>query len=94
MGIFSLKKRSVKSVQRGSVSFNNLSIVNVSITDVVPEKCVIHVWGTGKVQNGSVFTSRTFQISLTSSTQVTITSNNFGFSDNTGSATWQVVEYY
>lgn len=94
MGIFSLKKGIVKSVQRGSVAFNNVGSVNVSITSVKPEKCVLYVWGTGKVQSGSVFTSRTFQISLTSSTQVTITSNNFGFTDNTGSATWQVVEYY
>lgn len=94
MGIFSLKKGAIKSIQRGSVSVAGVSTVAVTITEVNANKCVLSVFGTGKIQNGSQFTSRSFQISLSSATQITITSNNFGFTDNTGTATWQVVEYY
>ncbi len=94
MPITRAKKSVIKSIQRGSVSVATLGSVTVNITAVDPEKCVLSVYGTGKVQSGSVFTSRAFQISLPNEAQVTITSNNFGFADNTGTATWQVVEYY
>lgn len=94
MAIQRLKNSVIKSIQRGSVSVAGVSSVNVSITTVDPTKCVLSVFGTGKVQSGSVFTSRAFQINLTGNNQVTITSNNFGFTDNNGSATWQVVEYF
>lgn len=95
MGISTLiPKGSIKSIQRGAINFNGLGSAVVTISTVDPTKCAISVWGTGKVQNGSVFTSRTYQISMTGANQVTVTSNNFGFADNTGTCTWQVVEYY
>lgn len=95
MAIFSLyKKKIIKSIQRGSVSVAGLGSVSVTIGEVDGNKSVLSVFGTGKIQNGTQFTSRSFQINLTASNQITITSNNFGFTDNTGTATWQVVEYY
>jgi hypothetical protein len=94
MGIFSLKKSAIKSIQRGSVSVAGVGSVVVAISDVNPSKCVLSVYGTGKIQNSSGFTTRTFQVNLTASNQITVTSNNFGIADNTGTATWQVVEYY
>lgn len=95
MGITSYVGDGIKSIQRGTVTIDNMNSNSVTITAVNTSRCILSVTGTGIINSGgSVAATRSFQIVLSSSTQVTITSQMGTGTTVTGTAAWQVVEYY
>jgi hypothetical protein len=101
MPIFrTIEKGSIKSVQRGVIDFTNISTFTQAISPVNTDKSVLHVAGTGQIQRNSdnELTTRTYRITFVGDSQINVTSSNFGLTGSTGTisgtASWQVVEYY
>lgn len=91
----------IKSIQRGTVSLDGLGTATVTITSVNTARSILFTSGTGILRNGTaatdILSTRAVQGVLTSATQVSITSQAGGLSGTTnvtGTAAWQVVEYY
>lgn len=95
MAITSYLGDGIKSIQRGTVTMDGVSAAGATITAVNMTKSILSVHGTGIIKVSSAVTAtRSFQIAFTSSTQLSITSQLGGVTDATGTAMWQVVEYY
>jgi hypothetical protein len=94
MGIFSMKKGIIKSVQRGTVSLDGTNAAIASITSVNITKSVLIVSGTGLISvGGTVTAARSFQITFDSATQIRIAAQAGTGTTVTGTASWQVIEY-
>lgn len=94
MGIQKLKKSVIKSIQRGTVSFDSINSVNIDISRVNMDKSFLAVNGTGIINLTNPISSRSFQINFLTATQIRISSQVGVGTTVTGTAAWQVIEYY
>jgi hypothetical protein len=89
-----IQRGTIKSIQRGSVLLDATGGANANISPVDITKCVLLVSGTGLITATGVLAARSFQIAFNNDSQIRVTAQQGTGTTTTGTAAWQVVEYY
>lgn len=85
----------VKSIQRGTASCSSTTNpAVVTISTVVPEKCMVNVSGGGSGGGNPVYPAFCYVTSLTSTQLTILAALNLKNYSGSASASWEVVEFY